>query len=409
MWRPFLEGKVGRDLLELSRHVANQEAYGKTARQLIHDLDLDLGEAEQEAESEDSEGEGEDADQSEDQSDGGEGAAAGAQGALEGGVPEHQQEEGQPAGAEEIEGELDARRRRRRSRPPRPSRQPAAPRPQQRSHRLPRLHHRMRRDGGGRGAVRSRRADAAARPARPAARPSAERHRPARQPPAAPPAGQADARLGVRSRGRHARCRAAVAHRHQPGLSALLQAREGDRFPRHGGDAADRQFRLDARPADHRRGDERRHPGAHPGALRRQGRDPGLHHPRLEGRPIARALDRRRQARQSRPPQRSAPHHLQAGRRAVAARAALARADAARRHPQGEHRRRGAALGAQPPHRPHRAAPHPDGHLRRRAGRRLAPSRSIPATISSGICARSSPISSATRRSSWSPSASATT
>ncbi len=106
MWRPFLEGKVGRDLLELNRHVANQEAYGKIARQLIHDLDLDLGEAEQEAESEDSEGEGEDADQSEDQSDGGEGAAAGAQGALEGGVPEHQQEEGQPAGAEEIEGEL---------------------------------------------------------------------------------------------------------------------------------------------------------------------------------------------------------------------------------------------------------------------------------------------------------------
>ena len=59
---------------------------------------------------------------------------------------------------------------------------------------------------------------------------------------------------------------------------------------------ADRQFGLDARPADHRRGDERRHPGAHARALRRQGRDPRLHHPRLEGRPGARALDRRRQA-----------------------------------------------------------------------------------------------------------------
>ncbi|MGO8920761.1 MAG: cobaltochelatase subunit CobT [Stellaceae bacterium] len=106
MWRPFLEGKVGRDLLELNRHVANQEAYAKIARQLIHDLDLDLGETEQDAESDDSEGEGDDADQSESQSDGGEGAAAGAQGALEGGVPEHQPEDGQPAGAEEIEGEL---------------------------------------------------------------------------------------------------------------------------------------------------------------------------------------------------------------------------------------------------------------------------------------------------------------
>ena len=46
------------------------------------------------------------------------------------------------------------------------------------------------------------------------------------------------------------------------------------------------------------------------------------------------------------PPQRSAPHHLQARRRAVAAGAAQPRPDAARGHPQGEHRRRGAALGA---------------------------------------------------------------
>ena len=215
--------------------------------------------------------------------------------------------------------------------------------------------------------------------------------------------------LGVRSRGRPARYRAARARRHQPGLSALLQAREGDRVPRHGGDAADRQFRLDARPADHRGGDERRHPGAHARALRRQGRDPGLHHARLEGRPVARALDRRRQAAQSRPAQRSAPHHLQAGRRAVAARAQEPRPDAARGHPQGEHRRRGAALGAQPPARAHRAAPHPDGDLRRRAGRRfdaLGQSRQLSRAPSArGHRARSS----ATRRSSSSPSASATT
>ncbi len=38
---------------------------------------------------------------------------------------------------------------------------------------------------------------------------------------------------------------------------------------------------------------------------------------------------------------------------------------------QGEHRRRGAAVGAQPPARAHRAAQDPDGDLGRRAGRRL--------------------------------------
>ena len=89
---------------------------------------------------------------------------------------------------------------------------------------------------------------------------------------------------------------------------------------------ADRQFRLDARPADHGGGDERRHPGAHPGTLRRQGRDPRLHDPGVEGRPGARELDRRRQAGQPRPAQRSAAHRLQAGRRAVAARPAQPRA-----------------------------------------------------------------------------------
>jgi cobaltochelatase CobT len=106
LWRPFLEGRVGRDLHELSRHVGNQEAYAKAARQLIRDLDLDLGEHEQESEPDDSKGESDEADQNESQSDGGEGAAQGAQGALEGGVPEHEQDDGQPAGVDEIEGEL---------------------------------------------------------------------------------------------------------------------------------------------------------------------------------------------------------------------------------------------------------------------------------------------------------------
>ncbi len=47
------------------------------------------------------------------------------------------------------------------------------------------------------------------------------------------------------------------------------------------------------------------------------------------------------------------------------------RVDDARGASEGEHRRRGPRLGAQAPARPPRAAPHPDGDLRRRAGRRL--------------------------------------
>ena len=143
----------------------------------------------------------------------------------------------------------------------------------------------------------------------------------------------------------------------------------------------DRQFRLDARAADHGGGDERRHPGPHARALRRQGRDPGLHDARLEGRPEPRAVARRRQARQPGPPQRSSPHHLQAGRCAVAAGPQEPRPDAARGHPQGEHRRRGAAVGAQPPAAAHRRAQDHDGDLRRRAGRRfdaVGQSRQLP-------------------------------
>ena len=51
------------------------------------------------------------------------------------------------------------------------------------------------------------------------------------------------------------------------------------------------------------------------------------------------------------PAQRSAPHHLQVGRCAVAARAQESRPDDARGPAEGEHRRRGARLGAPAPAR----------------------------------------------------------
>ena len=136
-----------------------------------------------------------------------------------------------------------------------------------------------------------------------------------------------------------------------PEHRAVVQAREGHRVPRHRGLAADRQLGLDARPADRGRRDVRRHPRAHAGALRRQGRAARLHDPQLEGRPEPRAVAARGQAAQPRPPQRPAPHRLQAGRQPLAARAAQSRPDAARGPAQGEHRRRGDPLGAPAPAR----------------------------------------------------------
>ena len=177
------------------------------------------------------------------------------------------------------------------------------------------------------------------------------RRRPARQPAAAPPDGAAEPLLGFRPRRGLSRSGAAGARRHRPDAAALLQAGARHQIPRHGGDAGARQFRLDARPADHRRRHLRRHPCPHAGALRRLGRDPRLHHPRLEGRAGAREMAEGRQAAESRPAQRSAPHHLQVGRRALAARPPQSRPDDARGPAQGKHRRRGAAVGAQAPDR----------------------------------------------------------
>ncbi len=108
----------------------------------------------------------------------------------------------------------------------------------------------------------------------------------------------------------------------------------------------DRQFRLHAGTADHGGGDLRRHPCPHAGTLRRQGRASRFHHQGLEGRAIARKVAGVRQARDPRPPQRPASHHLQVGRCAVAPCAPQPRPDDARGTAERKHRRRGADLGA---------------------------------------------------------------
>src|ERR1700744_4992872 len=52
---------------------------------------------------------------------------------------------------------------------------------------------------------------------------------------------------------------------------AVIHAREGSDLPRHRGDVAAGQFRLDARTPHHGGGNLRRYSGAHAGALRREG------------------------------------------------------------------------------------------------------------------------------------------
>ncbi len=90
-----------------------------------------------------------------------------------------------------------------------------------------------------------------------------------------------------------------------------------------------------------------------------------------KGRAVARGLAPIGQARHARPPQRPAPRHLQVRRRALAPRAPQPRPDDAGRAAEGEHRRRGARLGAQAPARPARTAQDPHDDLGRRPGRRL--------------------------------------
>jgi cobaltochelatase CobT len=107
----------------------------------------------------------------------------------------------------------------------------------------------------------------------------------------------------LRARGGPARSGPPRARGHRPLPAALVQAREGHQLSRYRRDPAAGQFRLDARAPDHGGGDLRRHPGAHPGALRRQGGDPRLHHTGLEGRPVPRGVARRWQAERAGAPQ----------------------------------------------------------------------------------------------------------
>src|SRR5438874_2534446 len=80
LWRPWLEGKIGKDIADLDRAVLDQDTYARATRRLIQDLDLDLGDID-DSSSEDNQGEGEEA---EGENENGESASAGAQPSMEG-------------------------------------------------------------------------------------------------------------------------------------------------------------------------------------------------------------------------------------------------------------------------------------------------------------------------------------
>ena len=104
LWRPWLEGKIGKDITELERMVSDQDGYARATRRLIQDLDLDLGELE-ESSSDDNHGQGEES-ESENQADNGESASAGAQPSMDGSPADSADADAEEDGEAEADGEM---------------------------------------------------------------------------------------------------------------------------------------------------------------------------------------------------------------------------------------------------------------------------------------------------------------
>jgi cobaltochelatase CobT len=102
LWRPWLEGRIGKDFGELDRTILDQDAYARATRRLLQDLELELGDVDDETESDEQQG-GEETD-GENQSEG-EGATTGAQDSADGSPMDGEAEDAQDA-AEAGEGEM---------------------------------------------------------------------------------------------------------------------------------------------------------------------------------------------------------------------------------------------------------------------------------------------------------------
>jgi cobaltochelatase CobT len=104
MWRPWLEGKIARDIAELDRAILDQDTYARATRRLIQDLDLDLGELD-ESQSDDSQGQGEEA-EGENQDQSGETSSAGAQPSTEGAPADSAEGDAEEDGDADADGEM---------------------------------------------------------------------------------------------------------------------------------------------------------------------------------------------------------------------------------------------------------------------------------------------------------------
>src|SRR5229473_2004345 len=103
LWRPWLEGRIGRDMAELDRAILDQDSYARATRRLIQDLDLDLGEVD-DSSSDDNQSQGEEAD-GENQSEG-ESASAGAQPSPDGSPADSADADADQDGEADAEGEM---------------------------------------------------------------------------------------------------------------------------------------------------------------------------------------------------------------------------------------------------------------------------------------------------------------
>jgi cobaltochelatase CobT len=103
LWRPWLEGKISRDITELDRAVLDQDTYARATRRLIQDLDIDLGEVD-DSSSDDSQG-GEET-EGENESEGGESASAGAQPSMDGSPSDSADGDAEEDGDADADGEM---------------------------------------------------------------------------------------------------------------------------------------------------------------------------------------------------------------------------------------------------------------------------------------------------------------
>ena len=292
LWRESVGEKGESALAEMAAAQGNQDAFGKAARKLLAALDLAEAEVEAEAEQDEEEGEGGETSSQQDQSGEGEAQAQDTESML-GAQPETMQ--GDAAEDETEEGEEEGAAAEGDDRPGGPQQRKEVPQTDDASvyraynrnfdevvdaddlcdaEELARLRQQLDQQLSHLQGVVSKLANRLQR------RLMAQQQR----------AWEFDLETGSSM--------AALARVCGHPMLSLSYKRSASRLPRYGVTLRDRQFGVHARPADHGGRHVLRHPGPHARTLRGEDGNPGLHHPRLEGRPVPRTLGAGRQAAQ---------------------------------------------------------------------------------------------------------------